>query len=312
MLTLIFSENSFWLINHFIFTILTGGGLFFLSIIKAKFDILSPNIAEKYKECRLFLPIIAIHIFLQFFYNFIYNFSFVDFIGRFVFYFLILHINIYFLSGAKNISSDLKTKLEKGRDFFTVFTLFICFLSILNGQSSNSCGQSLLPIFTLVDILLGALTCFNAFNSFKLTGKEIDMLIESIEKGEMEGEEYTEKSLMNLTENRLLHVHFGLSGFLSCFVYSVLFYIKIKGVDSGKDTCSNLFAEKSVFFKFLFSFLEVLCLNALNLFVFYDYYFKNRKEFEPQISFENRMTEEVFENSRSAMIRLDKQEIYHS
>lgn len=312
MLTLIFSENSFWFINHLIFAIFTGAGLFFLSIVKAKFDALRPNIAEKYKECRLFLPIVAIHICLQFFYNFIYNFSFVDFIGRFVFFFLILHINISFVNNSKNISTDLKTKLERSRDFFIVFVLFICFLSILNGQSSNSCGQSLLYIFTLVQTLLGFLTCFNAFNNYNLIGKEIDILIKSIEKGEIEGEEYTEKSLKNLTDIRILYVHFGLAGFLSCFVYSILFFKKMANVNSEINTCLNLFAEKDVFFKLFFSFMEILCLNSMNMFIFYHYYFKNRKEFEPELSFENRMTEEVFEDRRSAMIRLDKQEIYHN
>lgn len=309
MFSLIFSENSFWFIDHLLFSISTSAMLFILSIVKTKFDELRTNKADGYKDNKIFLPAVAIHVFLQFFFNFIYDFSFVDYINRFVFIVFVIELNKKYSLGIKLLTEERINQLEKTSQIITVFALFISFLAILNSQTGNSCGQPLLVIFTFVYVLIGAISCLNSYFNYQAINKSIVEMIGVGENEDVERIEYSHKILESLSENRLFFFQFAIAVVSSCFLYPLLFWLKMFKVNQNKITCYQIFTEHNFLFKFLFSIWEILSLNCINFFVFYHYYFKIRAEFEPEIGFQQRITEEVFESRRSAMIRQDKQNL---
>jgi hypothetical protein len=309
MFSLIFSYNSFWLTEHLTYSVVTGAVLFWFVQLKEKVEALRPSLQEQLAEARFFLQFVALSVGLQFLYHFVYDFSIVDFGSRFVFCFFQIFLNKALLAAAKNLSSERKNLIEKGGEIFIVFVIFICFLSILNSQSGNSCGQSILDLFLLTYLVLGVYSCVNAVNCYlQVNGETREMLL-AAEGEDIEGLRHTQAQISMLRQLKEFYTHFFVASFASFVLFPLIFWLKLRQVSENGLGCTTLFAGKSFIFKLLLSLVELVTQNAINGFVVYQFYWRNRSVFEPQMGtgIGIRMTQDVFEDQRSVLIRSDKQ-----
>lgn len=309
MFSLLFSPNSFWFLEHLLFSLGTGAACYFFYKLKEQSEHLRPSVLEKLAEESFFLQFAALHVFLQFLFHFVYPFSILDYGSRFVFFFFIIYLNKKHLANADNLTTQSRNLIEKVIEVFIVFIIFICFLSILNSQSANACGQSTLVLFVFAYMFIGAYSCGNAANGYMQANRQLTEIMDRVKTASINELRDDQTQVDKLLKHQTFLMHFFLASFVSCFVYALLFWLKLASIDSKLHTCQLLFSGRNWFFKLLFVIAEFASLNCINAFVVFHTYWKNRSVIETQTGAITRMTEDVFEDKRSAMIKVDKQEL---
>ena len=302
MFSLIFSQSLFWFLNHLTFSALSGGCVYYITILKEKYDALSKVQAESKSEFVQLISAVAVHLSFQFLFHFVYTFSIFDSASKFVFLFFLIFINRIYFKKIHNISDDHKSTILMCSDFFTVFLIFICFLSVLGSQSSNSCGQALFFVWMFCYVVVGMVSMTNCYINIRNTDNELAKLLKIQPHDELSGTQNINKQIGFLNDNKIMHFEFSIAVLLSCFFYQILLFFKLGTINLKKNKCNNLFENRNFFFMLFFSVLEFGSMNALNGFVFYRYYFKNRKNFNTTVNFEEKFIEEILLDRRSTKI----------
>lgn len=305
MFSLIFADNSFWRYEHFIFSMLSGGCIYYLYICLNKFDNLRPDIANEYKAKKLALTVAMGHLTLQFLYHFVYNLAIIEYASRLTFILILIYLNQNFLGYQKSITEEQKSQLKNITQVFVAFILFVAFLSILNAKSENSCGQNLYALYIFIYLCIAGASMLNSYQNLKTISSDISFISDN--NGQMNATSIglMIKLLDQLSELRMLFYHFVFAVMSSCIIGMIILYLKYHSLNSTV-FCKDLYLDKGFLFKVVFAVFEFAIVNSLNGFIYYHYFWKFRKDFEFKKELVERVTNEAFNHDRSIMIEHEK------
>ena len=104
-----------------------------------------------------------------------------------------------------------------------------------------------------------------------------------------------------LRQQKLFFIKLTYAVVLGYLLNTVLGLYKLIPVYYEENTCKGIFEDKSLAFLIVFSVLEFVGLNLLNAFVYYQYYWIKRYEFnQPD---EDALLVDAYDNDRSEYIR---------
>lgn len=303
MFAIIASPNAFWVYERLILSVLTGSAI--LCFFYAYKKIISNKETILKDTERWYLVLSAVHLIFQFIYNFLLPSTFFLYFAYVILYIELLCINDTFTNHLEGLSNNFKGWIETLTKYGTLGVLVFGIILVLEIDSDNQCGQNLFTLNLGFYTLLTICTAIELFYIIKMKSQKLERLSEqrSYDMGNGLGDELSAKyeGAISIRQYKIFFIKLLYVIVIGYLINSILFIYKLKPVAFGNVTCNKLFDNRSATFSIMFSVVEFIGFNLLNLFVFHQYFWIKRHEFN--IHDEKVMLNEVYDDNRSGYIR---------
>lgn len=297
------SPNAFWVYERLIFSLLTG--LTLLAYFYAYKKITAHQEKLLKDTERWYLVLSTFHLIFQFIYNFVIESTFFLYFAQVILYIELLCINDTFTFHLEGLSENIKGWIETVTVYGTVGVLVFGVVLVLEIESDNQCGQNLFILNLVVYTLLSIFTTAELLYIVRKKNQKLNKLAEQ-RSYDMDNELVQEfhikqEGLKSTRQFKLFFVKLSYIVIIGYLINASLFIYKLSPVVFGNVRCNNLFENRQSLFSVIFSVFEFFGFNLLNLFIYYEYFWVKRQEFNPPD--EKLILNEVYDNNRSSYIR---------
>lgn len=303
MFAILKSPNEFWLIERIIFTVLTG--LTLAAYFSAYKRITSHKEQILRDTERWYLVISAIHLIFQFIYNFLIGSTFFLYFAYIVLYIELLCITDTFTTHLEGLSNSLKGYIETITKYGTLAMLVFGVVLVLQIESNNQCGQNMFAISMSIYTAITVFTAAELVYIVRKKSQKLNRMTEdrSYNMGNDFGEELQVKQegIRSLGQYKTFFIKLTYVVVFGYLLNVILNSYKLIPVAHENQRCDDIFGNRSFVFSVLFSIIEFIGFNLLNIFLFHQYYWIRRDEFV--LPDEKTMLNEVYDNDRSGYIR---------
>ena len=301
MLAWFLAQNKFWLIERIVHSIVLAPLLYAFYMAQQKIKT-HANVLTAHETW--YLAASMLHIGIQLTHYFVYSSAILYYAASTVLFIQIVCLNDMFVPHMADLPDQLRTYIEQGCKYAIIFLLIYGVYEVLQINSPNQCGQNLMYITIPLYFVIAGFTAAELLYILKKKNDEMAGIIDvrlSALAGQTDADANARsRSLNSIKKQKVFFSHLLYVIVVGYVLNSALYYKKLKKVHAKTVKCVDLFADKNVVFLTLFSVLEVCGANALNVFVFYYYYWVRKYEFSLDMS--RASYSEAFEGFRSMLL----------
>lgn len=280
MWTIFQIEGTFWQVHSITTSIVTAGLLIFYFKARSVFATVPRQLEKNLEENQSFVLLGYAHLICQFFQAFIYNFSLLTYLSRFLFFTVAFAFSYTYMASVQQKIS-FKGAIDLFQKLVLYVSLVIFFASVFKIRSKNQCGQIYSNLYLVWYGIAGLLSIFCCARNLRALRQKFKSIQRQASSGtslraSLEVPLTAEPSHSVLEYYSSFYTWFLLAAILSCIGKAALLSFEMEDFRVKGYECDRIFQDQSLLFQIVFSLLNVLCTNSLNVLIIKIYYWDVR------------------------------------